>query len=102
MSFDERWENTFAEACNEAVLHFMEADRVYKQRVKRRAELSSVIEMLVEEDGDFHMTAAQRKSVAEYLTLLTGEKELETLMVCYMHGMRDCVKLLRRLDVLKK
>lgn len=101
MSFNELWESTFAEACNEALLHFTGTDKVYNREVKRRAELSPVIEMLVEHEGDIHLTDEQRKNVAEYLTLLTGQKELETLIICYVRGMRDCVKLLRRLDVLK-
>jgi len=102
MSLNELWESTFAEACNEALLHFKETDKVYNREVKRRAELSPVIEMLVEHEGDIHLTDEQRKNVAEYLALLTGQKELETLIICYVHGMRDCVKLLRRLDVLKE
>ncbi len=102
MSFECVWQDVFAEACNEATMHFMQTDKVYNREVKRRAKLSPVIEMLVEHEGDIHLTEEQRKNVAEYLALLTGQKELETLIICYVRGMRDCVKLLRQLDVLKE
>ena len=101
MSFIDDMENLFADACNEAVRHFRETDEVYNREVKRRAELSPVIVMLAEHEGDTLLTDEQRKSIAEYIKLLTGPKELEALMACYEHGMRDGIKLMRRLDVLK-
>ncbi|MEN6472112.1 MAG: hypothetical protein ABFC62_11650 [Clostridiaceae bacterium] len=61
-----------------------------------------MIGMLAEHEGDICLTDEQRKSVAEYIALLTGPKEWKALIACYAHGMRDGVKLMRRLDVLKK
>ena len=74
---------------------------MYDREVKRRAELSPVIAMLANHEGDILLTEEQRKSIAEYIALLTGPKEWEALMACYAHGMRDCFKLMRRLYVIK-
>jgi hypothetical protein len=100
--FEDNLEDLFADACNEAVQRFRETDEVYNQAIKRRAELSPVIAMLTEHDGDILLSDAQRKSMAEYIALLTGPKEFEVLMACYEHGMCDCLKLMKRLDALKE
>lgn len=100
MSFEDVWEDWLMEACNEATQDFRQTDAEYDLEVKRRAELSPVIVMLTEHVGDIHLTDEQRKNVAEYIALLTGPKETEVLVACYVHGMRDCIKLMRRLDVL--
>lgn len=101
MSFSDELDTLFAEACNDAIQDFRQTDEAYSQSVKRRAELSPAIAMLAEHKGDIHLTEEQRKSVVEYIALLNGPKEWEALIACYTHGMRDCVKLMRRLDVLK-
>jgi len=87
------------EACNDAIQAFRQTDKVYRQSVKRRAELSPFIAMLAEQEGEFLLTEEMRKGMVEYIALLTGPKEFEVLVACYTHGMRDCIKLLRRLGV---
>jgi len=101
LSFTDELDTLFVEACNEAIQNFRQTDRVYDQAVKRRAELSPVIAMLAEYEGDIHLTDEQRKSVVEYIALLNEPRELEVLVACYTHGMQDCIMLMRRLDVLK-
>lgn len=101
MSFIDELNTLFADACDKAIRDFRRADRMYDQAVKRRAELSPVIEMLSEHEGDIHLTDEQRKNILEYIVLLNAPKDLEVLVACYAHGMQDCVKLMRRLDMLK-
>ncbi len=102
MSFQDDLGMLFADATNEALRRFREEDEVYDRGVKRRAELSHEIVMLVEHEGDIHLTDGQRKRIAEYIGLLTGPKEWEVLVACYVHWIRDCMKMMRRLDVLKE
>ncbi len=101
MSFSDNLNTLLAEACDEAIQAFRQTDKAYCQSVKRRAELSPVVAMLAEQEGEFLLTEEMRKCMAEYIALLTGPKEFEVLVACYTHGMRDCIKLLRRLGVLR-
>ena len=101
MSFSDNLDTLLAEACNEAIQAFRQTDKAYHQSVKRRAELSPIVAMLAEQEGEFLLTEEMRKGMVEYITLLTGPKEFEVLVACYTHGMRDCIKLMRRLDVLR-
>lgn len=102
MSYARDMETLFADACNEAVQQFRREDVVYRQSVKRRAAISPAIELLAEQEGDMRLSDEMRRGIVEYISLLTGPKELEVLIACYTSGMRDCFKLMRRLDVLKK
>lgn len=101
MAFEQDFEELLKDACNEAIRDFRQTDEIYRQSVKRRAAISPLVELLAEHEGEYLLTDEMRNSLVEYITLLTGPKELEVLVACYAHGMRDVIQLLRRLDALK-
>ena len=96
---NERFQDLFVEACNDAIQDFRTKDSVYRAAVKRRSELSGTIRFIWESGDALALTAEQRRLLAEYYALLNGDKELEVYVACYERGMRDCLSLLARLGL---